>query len=51
MSRITHGYADALVDGGFLERAAADAFKDELDERAGICSVYQTVCARKRSNF
>lgn len=51
MGRITHGYADALVDGGFLQRVDADAFMDELDERAGICRVYQTVCVRKRSIF
>lgn len=51
MGRITRGYADALVDGGFLRRVDADAFKDELGERAGICSVYQTVCVRKKSIF
>jgi hypothetical protein len=51
MGRITHGYADALVDGGFLQRVDADAFKDELEERAGICSIYQTVYVRKRSIF
>jgi len=51
MGRITHGYADALVDGGFFQREDAAAFKDEVDERAGICSVYQTVCVRKRSIF
>jgi hypothetical protein len=39
------------VDGGFLQRVDVDAFKDELDERAGICRIYQTVCVRKRSNF
>ena len=50
MRRATRGYADALVAGGFVQREVADAFKDELDQTAGIVSVYQTVCARKIGN-
>jgi hypothetical protein len=50
MRRITHGYADALVAGGVVQREVADAFKDELDQTEGIVSVYQTVCARKVGN-
>ncbi|KAI9448738.1 S-adenosyl-L-methionine-dependent methyltransferase [Russula earlei] len=47
MGRITQGYADALVAGGFPQEDA-DAFKAELDGRFGIYNILQTVCARKR---
>jgi hypothetical protein len=50
MWRITRGYADALVAGGFVDLRDADAFKGELDQTAGIVCVYQTVCARKVGN-
>lgn len=49
MGRITRGYADALVAGGFFLREDADAFKGELEQGVGIFSIYQTVCARKLS--
>lgn len=48
MGWITQGYADALVAGGFFQQQEADDFKDELYKSAGICGIYQTVCARKR---
>jgi len=49
MARVTQGLADALVAGGLFPPEDADAFKDELEDRDGICSIYQTVWARKRS--
>lgn len=48
MTRISHGFADALVDGGYLSRRVAVAFKDEILEKEGICSIYQTVWAYKK---
>jgi hypothetical protein len=50
MGRITQGYAAALMAGGFLLQEDADAFKDELDRRFGICITYQTIFARKKSS-
>jgi len=49
MVRVTQGLADALVAGGLFPPEDADAFKDELEDRDGICSIYQTVWARKLS--
>lgn len=49
MVRVSQGFADALVAGGLFPREDADAFKGELEDRDGICSIYQTVWARKRS--
>jgi len=49
MVRVSQGFADALVAGGLFPREDADAFKGELEDRDGICSIYQTVWARKRA--
>jgi hypothetical protein len=49
MVRVSQGLADALVAGGLFPREDADAFKGELEDRDGICSIYQSVWARKRS--
>ena len=49
MARVSQGFADALVAGGLFPPEDADAFKDELEDRDGIYSIYQTVWARKRS--
>jgi len=50
MTRISWGFADALVAGGFPQEVAA-AFKEELVDKKGICSIYQTVWACKWSIF
>lgn len=47
MKRVTQGYADALVAGGWVPLGVAENFKAELRERTGIVCVYQTVFARK----
>jgi hypothetical protein len=49
MTRIAQGFTDSILaasEGGIAEKLAV-SFKHELEEQEGVCSVYQTVWARK----
>lgn len=48
MTEISKKFADAVVAGGQFPRAVADGYKDELDEKRGICAIYQTTWASKK---
>jgi hypothetical protein len=49
MTQVSHGFADTLIVGGHILWEVVDVFKGELEEKEGICSIYQTVCARERA--